>query len=483
MSDTEQHAPRAFISYSWSSPDHESWVLDLATQLQESGIDVILDKWDLREGQEAASFMESMVTDETVQKVIIVSDKQYTEKSNQRQGGAGLEAQIISKKLFEQRDQSKFVALIKDRDNEGHAYLPVYYTSRIYIDFCEVDHYSDSFEQLLRWLFDKPFNVRPPLGKRPAFLDDDKNIKLATNTDFMRAQSAIKEGKFHALSSVRNFLDKMIEQLPLLRFESTPYNDYDYFKENLSNFIPYRNQIIEIVRLIVRNKLGVEYYIAIHRFIEEYMYFYYSDTSASQWSDAYSDNFKFWGYELFLYIVAILVREREIEGFDAIVAKSFYVENSRQNDKVANFSDLYFRSRLFKYWNEKEKLEKLSLVSHFIHERSAGSAVRFNDLAQADFILYLRGLIAKKQGYEYDSWYPLLMIYRDGYGPFEIFARATSINEFHVVLRLLGLQNKADFDAVIQPFVDGLVQGPGFGGFDRVHPPALVGYDKLCTRP
>jgi hypothetical protein len=27
--------PKAFISYSWSSPEHQNWVLNLATQLRE----------------------------------------------------------------------------------------------------------------------------------------------------------------------------------------------------------------------------------------------------------------------------------------------------------------------------------------------------------------------------------------------------------------------------------------------------------------
>jgi predicted alpha/beta hydrolase family esterase len=44
------NAPKLFISYSWSNPEHEQWVLDLATQLRESEVDVILDKWDLKEG-------------------------------------------------------------------------------------------------------------------------------------------------------------------------------------------------------------------------------------------------------------------------------------------------------------------------------------------------------------------------------------------------------------------------------------------------
>ncbi len=57
---------RLFISYSWSTPEHEDWVLRLATELRESGIDVILDKWNLKEGHDAFAFMEKMVSDKDV---------------------------------------------------------------------------------------------------------------------------------------------------------------------------------------------------------------------------------------------------------------------------------------------------------------------------------------------------------------------------------------------------------------------------------
>ena len=43
-------SPKVFISYSWTTPEHEQRVLDIATELVESGIDTILDKWDLKEG-------------------------------------------------------------------------------------------------------------------------------------------------------------------------------------------------------------------------------------------------------------------------------------------------------------------------------------------------------------------------------------------------------------------------------------------------
>lgn len=98
-------SPKVFVSYAWSSPDHEQWVLDLCLRLVEASVDIILDKWDLREGQNAYHFMERIVNDSAIRKVIIISDRVYAEKSNDRRGGAGTEAQIISPNLYSGKDE------------------------------------------------------------------------------------------------------------------------------------------------------------------------------------------------------------------------------------------------------------------------------------------------------------------------------------------------------------------------------------------
>jgi len=90
-------APRAFISYSWSSPSHELWVVELAERLRGDGVDIIVDKWDLKEGQDKYVFMETMVTDDSVVKVLAICDARYAQKADGREGGVGTESQIISK--------------------------------------------------------------------------------------------------------------------------------------------------------------------------------------------------------------------------------------------------------------------------------------------------------------------------------------------------------------------------------------------------
>ncbi|MGH7963417.1 MAG: SEFIR domain-containing protein, partial [Candidatus Binatia bacterium] len=127
-------SPKLFISYSWTSEEHERWVIDVATALRDAGVDVILDKWDLREGHDAHHFMEQMVVNPGVKKVAMICDRKYAEKANDRAGGVGTEAQIISAEIYAKTDQDKFVAVLSERDSEGKPFLPAYYKSRIYID-------------------------------------------------------------------------------------------------------------------------------------------------------------------------------------------------------------------------------------------------------------------------------------------------------------------------------------------------------------
>ena len=94
MAKKKNDRPKVFISYSWTDADHESWVIQLATDLEESGVHIILDKWDLREGADKYAFMEKMVTDPTVRKVIIVCERVYAEKADGRMGGVGTETHI-----------------------------------------------------------------------------------------------------------------------------------------------------------------------------------------------------------------------------------------------------------------------------------------------------------------------------------------------------------------------------------------------------
>src|SRR5687767_5519377 len=124
MTENTSHTPpsRAFISYSWTTPEHVQRVMDPTTQLVDSGVDVKLDKWNRRERHDAYKFMESMVSDPEVTKVIIVSDRRYAEKADSRKGGVGAESQIMSPEIYKKAEQSKFTAIVPEVDDNGEPY-------------------------------------------------------------------------------------------------------------------------------------------------------------------------------------------------------------------------------------------------------------------------------------------------------------------------------------------------------------------------
>src|ERR1043166_5418649 len=99
--------PKLFVSYSWTSPEHEAWVLKLATELRECGVDSILDKWDLKKGHDAHAFMERMATDSDIKKVLLITDKVYADKADGKTGGVETKPKIFSPEISAKRAKEK----------------------------------------------------------------------------------------------------------------------------------------------------------------------------------------------------------------------------------------------------------------------------------------------------------------------------------------------------------------------------------------
>ena len=99
--------PKAFISYSWTSESHRDMVRGWADRLLVDGVEIVLDQYDLKEGNDKNAFMEKMVTDPSFSHVLVVCDKSYAEKADARKAGVGTESQIISQEVYSKDVQSK----------------------------------------------------------------------------------------------------------------------------------------------------------------------------------------------------------------------------------------------------------------------------------------------------------------------------------------------------------------------------------------
>ncbi|MDD2734813.1 MAG: TIR domain-containing protein [Desulfuromonadaceae bacterium] len=481
----EQIPPKLFISYSWSTPEHEQWVLTLATELTDAGVDVVLDKWDLKEGNDAHAFMEKMVTDPEIKKVAIICDKLYSEKANGRSGGVGTETQIISPEIYNKQNQNKFVAVVVERTEDGKPCLPVYYKSRIYIDFSDPDAYAIRYEELLRWVYDKPLYVKPKIGSMPSFLSETDQLSLGTTVKQKRAIESIKSGKDYAKGAIEEYLETIVKNLEAFRITQNEQEFDDLVVDNIEKFLPYRNEAIEVFLAIAQYRDSIDGGEQLHRFFERLIPYMYCPKEARGYSDWDFDNFKYIIHELFLYALTALIRYEKYDGARYLIQQYYYVERNADHGREVMVSFTVFRNYLksIERRNERQKLGRLSLRADLLEQRCKVSGLKFHEVMQTDFILYLRSCLTSIKDNKQQNWWPETLIYADRhYAAFEIFARCQSVKYFERVKTLLDIDTKNDLAPIFEAFDKKELRVPSWD-YETLNVKTLSGYDKLCIRP
>ncbi len=472
-------APKLFISYSWSDAEHEQWVIDLASELRESGVDVILDKWDLKEGHDAVAFMEKMVTDTEIKKVAIICDQTYSSKADGRAGGVGTETQIISREVYENQAQEKFVAVVCEKDENGKAYLPTYYKSRIYIDLSENDRYADNFERLLRWIFDKPLYVKPELGNKPSFLAEGEHISLGTTAIYKRCIDAIKNHKPHASGALDEYCTAFTENLERFRISTSEGEFDDVVVKNIEEFLPFRNEAIQLFIAIAQYAREEQFIQRLHRFFESMIPYMDKPQSISQWHDWDFDNYKFVVHELFLYALAILLKHDRIEFTNYLLQHQYYLPGRSDYGRDVMVSFHVFQEYMRSFERRSQRLGRQSVRADLLKERCAGTGIEFRYLLQADFVAFMRSELEVQDSYRH--WWPETLLYLRSNSPFEIFARSASKAYFNKSKALLAIDVPKDLEPLFKAYRDGSRKLPKWG-FDSLDPASLLGYENLSTR-
>lgn len=157
----EREAKKVFISYAWENEEHQEWVQELAKRLLGDGIDAQFDCWEVRAGGNLRHYMEHGLTDADL--VLCICSDQYITKSYSGQGGAGYEANILSEKI--NPENSSIIPIIRGCTQEKK--VPYFLTNIRYIDFEDDDSYKEKYKELLRRIYDKDIEEKPPLGSNP----------------------------------------------------------------------------------------------------------------------------------------------------------------------------------------------------------------------------------------------------------------------------------------------------------------------------
>lgn len=479
--------PKVFLSYSWTSPDHEAWVLDLATQLRENGIDAILDKWDLKEGHDAYAFMERMVTDAKITKVIIICDKKYSEKADKRTGGVGSEAQIITPKLYKKSQQDKFVALVREKDDRGNLYVPAFLTSRIHIDISSDDLYSTAFDQLLRWIYDKPLYVKPKLGHTPAFLSGSaENIILGTSSRHRRALDSVRNSKNDARGALSDYFEILVAEIETLCVTQPEKEADDQFIERIEQFIPYRNEAIEIFVAIARYDSIPQSHVLVHRFFESLLQTVLRAKADSKYDQIGVQILSFIAHELFLYANASYLKYECFESAAHLLRTHYYVVDRGNLQPTKSFQGFRDHLPILQKRNERLNLRRIALRSDLLEQRSKSARFDFRDIMQADFVMYIRDCMSAIRNDTRQTWWPETLLYTE-INPyyvitFEIFSKAISKLYFDRMKVLFDAQEKSDFGKIVTAISENAIRVPRWE-YESFDPIKIMGYKQLSTQP
>ncbi|WP_294311149.1 TIR domain-containing protein [uncultured Sphingomonas sp.] len=439
-------APRAFVSYSWSSPTHEAWVLSLASRLREDGVDVVLDKWDLKPGHDAIAFMESMVTDPTVTKVIMVCDRTYVAKANAREGGVGTESQIISPEIYRSGSQDKFAAVMTDADEDGRPYIPTYYKGRIYFDFRSGDRFEDAYEQLLRWLVDRPQYVKPKIGSVPEAILSAAPAATATQSKARRAEQAIRESSVSAVAYVREYGDALVPELQALspdiaRGEATD----EKVLAAVAAMRPYARQLVEIAGVAGRYSEDARVWEALLAQIERLARLMWRQPDIMSWHPHQFDAFKIIARDVFVSTLAVALDEERFDLATATIDRPWLIRPTEGANRPSTSDFTAFDNHVESLEHRKQRLQlnRISLHADLVHDaHAAGSAPSLESVLQAEFVIFLRSVGQATQG----RWYPFPLVYAsDRFAPFPLFARAESEAFFARLAPVLCVPDVAEF--------------------------------------
>lgn len=166
--------PRTFISYSWDSEEHRSWVRALATRLREDGVETTLDQWHVVPGDQLPAFMENAVRDSDY--VLIICTPRYKERSDSRAGGVGYEGDIITGEALTTRNARKFIPIL--REGEWLASAPSWLAGKYYVDLrgnpCPEQNYNDLLTTVLET---RP--QAPAVGKSQQLTGIERQVPVA----------------------------------------------------------------------------------------------------------------------------------------------------------------------------------------------------------------------------------------------------------------------------------------------------------------
>jgi hypothetical protein len=443
----EIESNKIFISYSWAVQER---VIELAERLIANGIDVILDVYDLKEGQDKYAFMEQSVNNPIVSRVLIICDKTYTEKANNRYGGVGDETVIISPEIYGQMKQEKFIPIILEIDDNGKAYCPSYIKSRIYIDLStQDDRYEVEYEKLLRNIYEKPLYKKPALGAKPEWLEND-TVDLSAIRDLIKQIRGYTGGNLSkAEFLLRKAADEFVETAKQYTLtEDKPVDEV--LLQVIDQFKGYRDLFVDYCEVLIYSALPISE--TLSSLIERLFNELHDATGKGSYSNSDFELYDFLIWELFISITATLLHFEKYMELNNILIRTYFLRESNFSNKLKASNYTVFRAycrtieETCKKKNSNSRL--ITLMGDILVKREKKPILTKESLTNADLILYQLYSVLDINGEGHGHWYPLTYVYHENLQ--SMWQRLKSKQFCKTIQPLFGVDNITELKAAIE---------------------------------
>ncbi len=433
--------PKVFISYCWSSPEHQLQIIKWAERLLSDGVDVVLDVWNLKEGQDKNSFMEQMITNKTVTHVLIFSDSNYSKKADAREAGVGTESQIISEEVFNNVQQLKFVPIVCEFDEERKACLPLFLRARIWIDFSSFEAVNQNWEKLIRHLFGKPVYEKPILGNPPLYITENVPAPVGhAQAKFENFKQAVHEGKQGWKRFRQEFLEYCFEHADALRIREKPHTENMSVRvlEDCSKLAMVRDYIVDWVLLESSANPSEDFCDSLLAVLERLLELRAKPQEIHAWNDTWFEAHRVFAYETFLYIVAALLKTNSYGVLHLLFTNDYLLPETEwhESSRFSDYSAFLCSSDMLQTVLATNGRKLYSPVAEIIKRQANRKDIPFQEVIQADLITLMMAFISDNV-----FWYPQTLHYVARLKPTPFFLRAAQHRNFQKLAQITGIES------------------------------------------
>lgn len=476
MSNPNIEHPKVFISYAWGSEEFQEKVLSFASDLMNDGIDVIYDKWSLKEGNDTYKFMEQSVTESDITNVLILLSPQYEKKANERSGGVGTETQIISPEIYNKVKQEKFLPIVFERGENEEVPKPIYLKGLLHFDLSVGDRYDEEYQRLVKRLYGIEIVKRPELGKKPTWLEITPTVSLKIRNTY---------------GVLKNNMNNTAK------------------KEQLESFLSnLKNNILDFKGETTQEGIGYETYVALYEetktirddFLLLMHYISFVDDGeklvASKLEELYEDLRMGSGlineiqktllHELFIYIIAIYYKSKNYTALSYTITKTYFTNDFSRTAR--SFNMFYYNNEKFdNAVSERDGKRYNSGTAQYWIDNINNEACTKNEFMFADILCHNSNVFIEDKETWY--WFPITYIYDRYHTMFRNFAiKLQSKEHLTEAAYIFGYDNiesfKKRFFEIESRFKKGEFQNNRYrGSFENT--PILcefIKYEELGTR-